>query len=274
MKEGVGHELNNTGKTISAAAKRELRLIALSGIPLVRKGDDLCEIILNALAHSGEQLVSSDVLVLAQKIVSKARGCQVNLATVTPSPRALELAKVVDKDPRVIELILSESSEVLRARRDVIVVVHRLGFVMANAGIDFSNVEGNEYESRALLLPRDPDGECRQMRDALRQRTGAEVGVIINDSHGRAWRNGTAGVAIGAAGVAGLDDLRGKPDLFGRALRITQVGHADELASAASLLMGQSDEGTPVVLIRGLPAGARDGRAAELVRPKEMDLFR
>jgi coenzyme F420-0:L-glutamate ligase / coenzyme F420-1:gamma-L-glutamate ligase len=256
------------------ATKRKLHLIALSGIPLIHKGDDLAQLILDALLHSGEQLVSGDVLVLAQKIVSKARGCQVDLATVTPSPRALELAKVVDKDPRVIELILSESSEVLRARRDVIVVVHRLGFVMANAGIDFSNVEGNEQESRALLLPRDPDGECRQLRETLKQHTGVEVGVIINDSHGRAWRNGTVGVAIGVAGIPGLHDLRGKPDLFGRALRITQVGHADELASAASLLMGQAAEGRPIVLIRGLPADARDGRASELVRPKEMDLFR
>lgn len=257
-----------------AAGKRELRLIALAGVPLVREGDDLCETIVSAVARSGEKLASGDVLVLAQKIVSKARGCHVDLATVTPSPRALELSRVVDKDPRVIELILRESSEVLRARRDVIVVVHRLGFVMANAGIDFSNVEGNAHETRALLLPRDPDGECRQLRHALLQRAAVDVGVIINDSHGRAWRNGTVGVAIGASGVPALLDLRGKPDLFGRALRITQVGLADELAAAASLLMGQSDEGTPIVLIRGLPGEAHDGCAAELIRPKEMDLFR
>jgi coenzyme F420-0:L-glutamate ligase/coenzyme F420-1:gamma-L-glutamate ligase len=255
-------------------SKREVRVIALAGVPLVQEGDDLCETILSAVTRSGEQLASGDVLVLAQKIVSKARGCHVDLDTVTPSPRALELSRVVAKDPRVLELILRESSEVLRARRDVIVVVHRLGFVMANAGIDFSNVEGNEQESRALLLPRDPDGECTQLRDALRQRAAVDVGVIINDSHGRAWRNGTVGVAIGASGVPALLDLRGKPDLFGRALRITQVGRADELAAAASLLMGQSDEGTPIVLIRGLPVGARDGCAAELIRPKEMDLFR
>jgi coenzyme F420-0:L-glutamate ligase/coenzyme F420-1:gamma-L-glutamate ligase len=243
-------------------------------VPLVHEGDDLCEIILSAVAGSGEQLAPGDVLVLAQKIVSKARGCHVELNTVTPSPRALELSRIVAKDARVIELILRESSEVLRARRDVIVVVHRLGFVMANAGIDFSNVEGNAQETRALLLPRDPDGECSQLRDALRLRAVADVGVIINDSHGRAWRNGTVGVAIGASGVPALLDLRGKPDLFGRALRITQVGLADELAAAASLLMGQSDEGTPIVLIRGLAGEARDGCAAELIRPREMDLFR
>ena len=257
-----------------ATGRRELRMIALAGVPLVREGDDLCEIILGAVARSGEKLMTGDVLVLAQKIVSKARGCHVDLTTVVPSARAMELAEVVEKDPRVIELILRESIEVLRARRDVIVVVHRLGFVMANAGIDFSNVEGNDQESRALLLPRDPDGECRQLREALRQHAAVNLGVIINDSHGRAWRNGTVGVAIGAAGLPALLDLRGKPDLFGRALRITQVGYADELACAASLLMGQADEGSPVVLIRGLPSGMRDGSAAELVRPKEMDLFR
>jgi coenzyme F420-0:L-glutamate ligase/coenzyme F420-1:gamma-L-glutamate ligase len=193
---------------------------------------------------------------------------------VTPSLRALELAKTVDKDPRVIELILRESTQVLRARRDVMVVEHRLGFVMANAGIDFSNVEGNAQETRVLLLPRDPDGQCRKLRAALRDRTAAEVGVIINDSHGRAWRNGTVGVAIGAAGVPALLDLRGTPDLFGRALRITQVGLADELAAAASLLMGQADEATPIVLVRGLARAAHDGAAAELIRPREIDLFR
>jgi coenzyme F420-0:L-glutamate ligase/coenzyme F420-1:gamma-L-glutamate ligase len=256
------------------ASSREARLIALGGVPLVREGDDLCQTILNAVAHSGEQLHSGDVLVLAQKIVSKARGCYVDLDQVTPSPRALELATVVEKDPRVIELILRESSEVLRVRRDVLVVVHRLGFVMANAGIDFSNVDANQGDTRVLLLPADPDGECERLRKALLERTAASVAVVINDSHGRAWRNGTVGVAIGASGVAALLDLRGKPDLFGRALRITQVGLADELAAAASLLMGQADEGTPIVLIRGVPYERREGRAAELVRPKELDLFR
>ena len=256
------------------ASRRELRLIALGGVPLVREGDDLCEIILTALERSGETLLSADVLVLAQKIVSKAQGRYVELASVTPSARALELANVVDKDPRVIELILRESSEVLRIRRDVIVVVHRLGFVMANAGIDFSNAEANEEDTRVLLLPSDPDGECEQLRRELQERNGSRIGVIINDSHGRAWRNGTVGVAIGASGVPALLDLRGKPDLFGRALKITQVGLADELAAAASLLMGQADEGTPIVLVRGVRFDAGEGRAADLIRPKELDLFR
>jgi coenzyme F420-0:L-glutamate ligase/coenzyme F420-1:gamma-L-glutamate ligase len=254
--------------------RRELRLIALSGVPLVQPGDDLCETILSAVARSGDQLRSGDVLVLAQKIVSKAQGRFVDLDQVSASARALELAKVVGKDPRVIELILRESSDVLRARRDVLVVVHRLGFVMANAGIDFSNVDAKGEDTRVLLLPTDPDAECGRLRAALLERADARVAVIINDSHGRAWRNGTVGVAIGTSGIPALLDLRGKPDLFGRPLRITQVGLADELAAAASLLMGQADEGTPIVLVRGLSYAPAESRAAELVRPKELDLFR
>lgn len=258
----------------AASAKRQVRLVALGGVPLVKAGDDLCEIVLGALAHSDEVLLPGDVLVLAQKIVSKARGRCVELAGVTPSPRARELAAVVDKDPRCIELILRESSEVLRARRDVIIVVHRLGFVMANAGIDFSNVDTNGDDTRALLLPTDPDEECERLRRQLCERTGADVAVLINDSHGRAWRNGTVGVAIGTSGIPALLDLRGKPDLFGRALRITQVGLADELAAAASLVMGQADEATPLVLIRGVANESRAGRARDLIRPIELDLFR
>ena len=257
-----------------AASKREVRLIALAGVPLVREGDDLCETILSAVACSDERLLSGDVIVLAQKVVSKAQGRYVDLAQVVASARALELAKVVDKDPRIIELILAESAEVLRARGDVLIVVHRLGFVMANAGIDFSNVDGNTADTRALLLPTDPDGVCEKTRAALLERTQVKVGVIINDSHGRAWRNGTVGVAIGASHVPALLDLRGKRDLFGRALRITHVGLADELAAAASLLMGQADEGIPVVLIRGVHCEGYAGRAVDLIRPKELDLFR
>lgn len=258
----------------TAAAERELRLVGLGGVPHVREGDDLGEIILNALARAREELRTGDVLVLAQKIVSKALGRQVDLATVTPSARALELAKDLDKDPRLIELILTESVEVLRVRRDVIVVRHRLGFVMANAGIDLSNVESNETDGRALLLPLDPDDECQRLHAQLLKRTGAGVGVIINDSHGRAWRNGTVGVAIGVSNLPALLDLRGKPDLFGRELKITQVGFADELAAAASLLMGQADEGVPLVLIRGAQYVGSAGKAADLIRARELDLFR
>jgi len=239
---------------------------------MVREGDDLCELILAAISHSGEQLRNGDILVLAQKIISKARGCSVDLRTIIPSERAHELAETVEKDARLIELVLRESTEVLRVRKDVIIVAHRLGFVMANAGIDFSNVDGDAHACHALLLPEDPDAECTQIRHELKQRTGIDIGIVMNDSHGRAWRNGTVGVAIGASGVQALADMRGKPDLFGRAFRVTQVGIADEIAAAASLLMGQSDEGLPVVLMRGLQTG--DGRAADLIRPQEIDLFR
>jgi coenzyme F420-0:L-glutamate ligase / coenzyme F420-1:gamma-L-glutamate ligase len=253
---------------------REVRLLALAGVPLVRPGDDICDIVLRAVAQSGESLQAGDVLVITQKIVSKAQDRYVDLAGVTPSPRALDLVRTVEKDPRVIELILRESQEVLRARSDVIIVVHRSGFVMANAGIEFSNVESGGADERVLLLPLDPDGTCATIRKTLHERAGVRAGVIINDSHGRAWRNGTVGVAIGASGVPTLLDLRGQPDLFARPLRITQVGFADELAAAASLLMGQASEGTPIVLIRGVQYDENDDCAADLMRAKELDLFR
>jgi len=254
--------------------RRALRLVALSGIPLVRRGDDLCALIADALEATGERLQAGDVVVVAQKIVSKAQGREVKLASVTPSARARELARVVAKDPRLIELVLSESREVLRVRRDVMIVVHRSGFVMANAGIDFSNVGANEADERALLLPLDCDATCAVLRARLEGIAAVRLAVIINDSHGRAWRNGTVGTAIGASGLPALLDMRGKRDLFGRALRITQVGLADELAAAASLLMGQSNEATPVVLVRGVEYEPCEGRAADLIRAREFDLFR
>lgn len=266
----MGHVHEN--ESIAVTRSRELRLIGLAGVPLVREGQNLCEIVSNALAHSGEALRNGDILVIAQKIVSKARSRYVDLDTITPSARAVDLSKTVEKDARLIELILRESTEVLRVRRDVIVVVHRLGFVMANAGVDFSNVDDNTEQHRALLLPLDPDAECEQLRRDISKLSGADIGVVMNDSHGRAWRNGTVGVAIGASGVETLADMRGKPDLFGRAFRVTQVGVADEIAAAASLLMGQSNEGIPLVLMRGLQTGK--GKAADLIRAKEIDLFR
>jgi coenzyme F420-0:L-glutamate ligase/coenzyme F420-1:gamma-L-glutamate ligase len=251
-----------------------LSLVALGGIPLVRPGDDLAALILSALEATGERLIDGDVLVLAQKIVSKAEGRIVDLATVTPSAEARRLADVVDKDPRLVELILAESTEVVRYRKGVLIVAHRCGAVLANAGIDRSNVGQTAGAERVLLLPADPDRSCAALRDSLRQRTGAEVGIVINDSLGRAWRNGTVGAALGAAGIAALLDLNGRPDLFDRPLQATQVGLADELAAAASLLMGQADEGRPVVLVRGLKGVAGDGSAGDLVRPREQDLFR
>lgn len=253
-------------------AAPSLRLIALPGLPLVQPGDDLAALILAALDRAQTTLQDGDVLVLAQKIVSKSEGRGVRLAGVTPSPRAVELAAQTGKDARLVELILDESREVLRVRRELIVVEHRLGFVMANAGVDQSNVD--QREETALLLPLDPDASCERLRQSLRAQGQPDVGIVINDSHGRAWRMGAVGVAIGAAGLPALLDLRGKPDLFGRRLRVSEVGWADEIASAASLLMGQADEGAPVVLVRGLRRARDEGHAQELVRPRQLDLFR
>jgi coenzyme F420-0:L-glutamate ligase/coenzyme F420-1:gamma-L-glutamate ligase len=250
------------------------RFIALAGVPLVEPGDDLAGVVLGALAASREELRDGDVLVIAQKIVSKAQGRLVRLDSVEPSPEARALALEVDKDPRLVELILRESTEVVRHRRDVLIVAHRLGLVMANAGIDMSNVQHEAADDTALLLPEDPDAACAALRSALKAATGADVAVIINDSHGRAFRNGTVGVAIGASGLAALSDQRGRRDLFGRRLQITEVGIADEIAAAASLLMGQADEGRPIVLARGLPLARAEGNAAQLIRAKAMDLFR
>jgi coenzyme F420-0:L-glutamate ligase/coenzyme F420-1:gamma-L-glutamate ligase len=258
----------------NATVSATLRLKALSGVPLVRCGDDLVDIILAALAASSETLCDGDVVVLAQKIVSKAQGRLVDLSTVVPSAEAERLAREVNKDARLVELILRESTEVVRHRRDVLIVAHKLGLVMANAGIDQSNVEQGTRHGTALLLPDDPDRTCADLRAELRARTGADVAVIINDSHGRAFRNGTVGVAIGASGLRALADLRGAADLYGRRLQSTEVGLADELASAASLLMGQASEGQPIVLARGLAHARGDGRGADLVRPKQIDLFR
>jgi coenzyme F420-0:L-glutamate ligase/coenzyme F420-1:gamma-L-glutamate ligase len=257
----------------SDANRPPLILIPLRGVPLVQSGDDLAGIVVRALSQSNEKLQARDVLIIAQKIVSKAEGRFVDLKTVTPSPRAADLANATAKDPRVVELILAESTEVLRHRPGAIIVAHRLGFVLANAGIDMSNV-GPDGSERALLLPVDPDGSCRALRSALRERTGVDVAVLIIDSFGRAWRNGTVGTAIGVSGFPALADLRGKPDLFGRPLQITEVGLADELAAAASLLMGQAGEGVPIVLARGVPYERRESGIQELIRPKAQDLFR
>jgi coenzyme F420-0:L-glutamate ligase/coenzyme F420-1:gamma-L-glutamate ligase len=252
---------------------RRLTLTALPGIPEVSPGARLVELLLAATRGAGERLAAGDVLVVAQKIVSKAEGRMVRLAEITPSPEARELAQAADKDPRLAELILRESRAVLRVKPGVVIVEHRLGFVMANAGIDRSNVAGLEDEV-ALLLPEDPDASARRIRDGIRFTGGVAAGVIINDSFGRAWRNGVTGVAIGVAGMPALVDLRGTTDRGGRTLRVTQVAAADELAAAASLVMGQADEGLPAVLARGFPYRLREGTAQELARPRAEDLFR
>jgi coenzyme F420-0:L-glutamate ligase/coenzyme F420-1:gamma-L-glutamate ligase len=252
----------------------ELRLIALSDFPQVGSGDDLAAFTVAALTRGAVQLRPDDVLVFAQKVVSKAEGRRIDLARVEPSARALELAQTVQKDPRLVELILRESRRVVRSAKDVLIVEHRLGLIMANAGIDQSNVAAPGSGEFALLLPEDPDASATRLRDRLRALTGCEPGIVISDSFGRPWRMGTVGVAIGCAGFPATLDLRGQADLFGRPLRVTVVGHADEIASAASLLMGQANEARPVILVRGLASRAPYQPAAALIRPPQQDLFR
>jgi coenzyme F420-0:L-glutamate ligase/coenzyme F420-1:gamma-L-glutamate ligase len=253
-----------------------LVLTSLTNFPLVYPGDPLAGIILEVLTQNGIQLVDGDILVLAQKIVSKSENRLVNLTDISPSNRAIELGAKTGKDPRMIQLVLRESSEVLRTRIGSIIVEHRLGFVCANAGIDHSNVNGSwgNAEDWVLLLPEDPDLTAKTIREEIESVSKAKIGVMIIDSHGRAWRLGTVGISIGISGVPGLVDLRGTPDMFGFELRITQVGAADELAAAASLVMGQAAEGTPVVHVRGFPYSLRESSLSELIRPKDQDMFR
>ena len=258
-----------------------LILTSLTGIPLIRRDDDLADIVVAALHQNNISFQDNDILIFAQKIVSKAEGRAVNLNSVIPSQRAIDLAKQTEKEPRLVELILQESNEVLRTRLGVIIVEHKLGFVCANAGIDHSNVASSNDFSRSeskedyvLLLPENPDQSAHILRQQIEEQTGKQIGILIIDSHGRAWRNGTVGIAIGISGLPGLEDLRGKSDLFGYKLQVTQVGVADELAAAASLVMGQAAEGTPVVHVRGFPYPLRESSLEELIRPKEQDLFR
>ena len=251
-----------------------LTLIALDGIPLVQPGDDLSSLIADALTRLDETLVDGDILVVAQKIVSKSENRLVEIATITPSARAETLAKSVDKDPRVVEVILRESRTVIRKKPGVLIVENNLGLIMANAGIDHSNVESDGPDENLLLLPLDPDASAEALRRDLNTRFGAEVGVIVNDSVGRAWRIGTLGLAIGVAGLPAVVDLRGDKDLFGRELRVSEEAVADELAAAASLLQGQGAEGKPVVLIRGYSSSAAPQPATAALRPPDMDMFR
>jgi len=250
-----------------------LEIFAIPGLPMVRAGDDLASLIADAVESAGTKLRDGDVVVVAQKIVSKAEGRTVDLASVTPTAEALVLAAKVEKDPRIVQVVLSESVRVVRSRPNLMIMQHRLGFVMANAGVDQSNVAPVDGVQRALLLPVDPDGSAETIRARLIERFGVKLGCIISDSFGRPWRRGTAGVAIGCAGLPSLIDLRGEPDLFGRILEVSIIGFADEIAAAASLLQGQAAEGQPVIVVRGLTWTAPDAPIAELVRPPEEDLF-
>jgi coenzyme F420-0:L-glutamate ligase/coenzyme F420-1:gamma-L-glutamate ligase len=248
-----------------------LTLLPLTTIPLVVEGDDVVELIVRALDAEGVTLTDGDVVAVTGKIVSKAEGRLVALETVTPSERAVRLGEVTDKDPRLVELVLRESSEVVRARLNVLLVRHTRGWVSAVAGIDRSNVGGDD--EHALLLPIDPDASAAAIRDGLRARTGATVGVIVTDSHGRPFRVGNVGVALGASGIECVQRLEGRPDLAGRPLTTASVVPVADLVASASLLVtGEADEGIPVVIVRGLDVSG-DEAASSLVREPGADLF-
>lgn len=251
----------------------ELRMAAAHGIGEITQGCDLSQEIIDAATRSNWILADGDVVVVAQKIISKAEGRVVQINDVQPSPTAIDLATATHKDPRIVELILSESSEVVRQKPGVIVVAHNRGWVMANAGIDQSNLQ--DSDSAVLLLPLDPDASAHALRHDIKAATGADVGVVIADSFGRAWRKGTTGVALGSSGFEALEDWRGEVDRYGRTLAHTEIARADELATAAGLLMGQAHEGRPVVFIRGAPLRPSETAiAADLVRTKSEDMFR
>jgi coenzyme F420-0:L-glutamate ligase / coenzyme F420-1:gamma-L-glutamate ligase len=249
-------------------------IIGVPGLPMVQPGDNLHALMVSALVDADLALEAGDVVVVAQKIVSKAEGRFVDVATVKPSAEAEKLAAETGKDARFVEVVLSESKRIVRHRENLVIAEHRLGFVMANAGIDHSNVAPGDGPEQVLLLPLDPDASARALREELVASYGVPVAVIISDSFGRPWRRGTVGIAIGAAGLPAIIDWRGHPDLFGRPLEVTETGFADEIAAAASLVMGQADEAMPMVLVRGLTWTAPEADAAALVRPPEHDLFR
>jgi coenzyme F420-0:L-glutamate ligase / coenzyme F420-1:gamma-L-glutamate ligase len=265
----TGSRISRVSSTTNAGPRLELR--ALPGIGEVRPGCDLADALAGAMAAAGLEPQHQDVLVIAQKAVSKSEGRFVDLAEVEPSARALELARITGKDPRLVEVVLGESVEVLRARPNVLIVRHRLGLVMAQAGVDRSNVPGAD---RLLLLPLDPDRSATALRDRLMDIHGVDVGVIISDSFGRPWRLGTTNVAIGAAGVPALWDRRGEADREGRQLETTQVAWADAVAAGAGIAMGEAAEGTPAVLVRGLRWSLPAQPARRLLRPLDEDMFR
>lgn len=252
---------------------KSIRLTGLEGLPLINPGDDIGALLAAAMRRMQIEPAEQDVVVVAQKVVSKAEGRVIDLTGVLPSARATALAEEVRRDPRLVEVILSESAEVVRYRQEVLIVAHRLGFVMANAGVDQSNV-GADGSERVVLLPNAPDASAAALKAQLDREFDVDLGIIISDSFGRPWRKGVVGVALGAAGVPVLRNLAGAPDLFGRTMRVTEVAIADEIAGAASLLMGEADEGLPAVHVRGVACDAEAVPAAALVRPREEDLFR
>jgi coenzyme F420-0:L-glutamate ligase/coenzyme F420-1:gamma-L-glutamate ligase len=260
---------------VDPATKAPPRAIftALVGFPEVQPGADLMTLLGQVLQETGIGLLDGDILVLASKIVAKAEGRLVDLAQVRPGPRATEVAGRTGKDPRLVEVILRESDTISRMRPGLLIVRHKLGFTSANAGIDHSNVCRTDGDELILLLPADPDASAAALRVAIQQQLGANVGIVIADSHGRPFRLGTVGIAIGVAGLPALWDRRGDPDRQGVPLEHTEVGTADEIAAAAGLLMGQADESLPAVHIRGLSLPPIQGRAADLIRPRESDVY-
>jgi coenzyme F420-0:L-glutamate ligase / coenzyme F420-1:gamma-L-glutamate ligase len=250
-----------------------IALVPVTGIPLVEDGADLGQLIVTCLGPAS-RIEAGDVLVIAQKIVSKSEGRTVSLADIEPTKDAISLGTAIQKDPRIVELILRESREIVRTRPGLVLVEDTRGLVCANAGIDRSNIQQHGEEEEVALLPVDPDASAQRIRQRIHELTGHWIGVIVNDSHGRAWREGTVGVAIGLAGLPGLWDRCGEADLTGYVLQHTVIGLADEIAAAASMLMGAASEGIPAVLIRGLTLPPGNGTAREIQRPKAMDLFR
>lgn len=244
---------------------------AIPDIPLIQQGDDLVDIISGKIEQASFSLVDGDVLVISSKIIAKSEGQRVDLSTVSPGEDAIQLAEETAKDPRIVELVLRDSTAISRKAKNVLITQHRLGFVSANAGIDQSNV-GNP--DAVLLLPRDPDKTAFEFREALYQKYGIHVGIIISDTHGRPFRVGNIGVAIGVSGIGAVKDLKGREDLFGRKLEISVQAYADLVASAAHLLCGEANEGFPVILLRGLDTSEPHGTASDLNRAPENDLYR
>ena len=255
------------------AVVETINLYPLQGIPLIHSGDDLCTIIIESLHSNKFQWSDSDILVIAQKIVSKSEGRLVNLKQIQPLKRSIELTSRTEKDPRLVEFILGESKKVNHFKKGLIVVQNHQGVILANAGIDHSNVEQDDENDQVLLLPKNPDVSAEKIHKNLFARTGFHLGVIINDSIGRAWRNGTIGTAIGVAGLPAILDLKGRDDLFGNPLQVSEQAIADELASAASLIQGQADEALPLVLIKGFKTLLDNIPASGLIRDIKKDLF-
>jgi coenzyme F420-0:L-glutamate ligase/coenzyme F420-1:gamma-L-glutamate ligase len=269
------HKVKGAGIRVTGLSKPlpQITLTALPGIPLVKAGDDLPAILLDAAAAAGVEFRDGDVLLVAQKVVSKAEGCAVRLAEIEPSGRARTLAAETGKDQRLVEVVLRESAAILRSRPGLLISEQRLGWVCANAGVDRSNV-AEPSEEVVLMLPGDPDRSAAEIRGRVNEATGADIAVIVTDTHGRPFRLGATGVALGVAGLLPLADLRGRTDLFGYELRTTTIATADELAAAAGLLMGQANEGLPAVLVRGAAYARGEGSARDLQMPRELDLFR